>query len=209
MLTDQFPGSEIALGIQLKHVATRALANRSTQGYAAADLSWADHLDSAIDAARFRRLEDLYASYRAGDPIGYGPAADRLAKTFANIQETVKAHGGDATIERALLRKTRISLRFGTLNHCAFDENNPTGAVCLEDAITPVGHTGPLQDRCRPDRCANSMIGPEHLPIWEAEKRSLLTLINTPKLPAYRKAALQQELSHVEAVIHKADKEQR
>ena len=34
MLTDQFPGSEIALGIQLKHIAARALANRSTQGYA-------------------------------------------------------------------------------------------------------------------------------------------------------------------------------
>jgi hypothetical protein len=33
MLTDQFPGSEIALGIQLKHIASRALANRSTQGY--------------------------------------------------------------------------------------------------------------------------------------------------------------------------------
>jgi hypothetical protein len=58
MLTDQFPGSEIALGIQLKHVASRALANRCTQGYAAADISWAKHLDLAIDAARFRRLED-------------------------------------------------------------------------------------------------------------------------------------------------------
>lgn len=33
MLTDHFPGSEIALGIQLKHVARRALANRSTLGY--------------------------------------------------------------------------------------------------------------------------------------------------------------------------------
>ena len=55
MLTDQFPGSEIALGIQLKHIATRALANRSTQGYANADSSWAAHLESAIDAARFRR----------------------------------------------------------------------------------------------------------------------------------------------------------
>ena len=43
MLTDQFPGSEIALGIQLKHIASRALANHSTQGYANADSSWAAH----------------------------------------------------------------------------------------------------------------------------------------------------------------------
>lgn len=51
MLTDQFAGSEIALGIQLKHVATRALANRCTRGYAASDAAWAEHLDSAIEAA--------------------------------------------------------------------------------------------------------------------------------------------------------------
>ena len=74
MLTDQFPGSEIALGIQLKHIASRALANRSTQGYANADDSWADHLESAIDAARFRRKEDLYQAHKAGQPIGYGPS---------------------------------------------------------------------------------------------------------------------------------------
>ena len=86
MLTDQFPGSEIALGIQLKHIASRALANRSTQGYANADTSWADHLESAIDAARFRRIEDLYHAHKAGQPIGYGPGADRITQTFNDIQ---------------------------------------------------------------------------------------------------------------------------
>src|SRR5258707_6878252 len=52
------------IGIQLKHIASRALANRSTQGYANADSSWAAHLESAIDAARFRRLEDLYQTHK-------------------------------------------------------------------------------------------------------------------------------------------------
>ncbi|MFJ2580486.1 hypothetical protein [Kitasatospora aureofaciens] len=47
MLTDQFSGCEIALGIQLKHVASRALTNRTTQGYAASAASWAEHLDAA------------------------------------------------------------------------------------------------------------------------------------------------------------------
>lgn len=145
MLTDQFAGSEIALGIQLKHVATRALANRSTQGYAAPAATWSDHLDSAIDAARFRRLQDLYQDHKAGEPIGYGPAAERIAATFTTIQDTVNARGGDATVERGLLRAARISLRFGTLNHCAFDETNPAGAVCLENATVPPGHTGPCR----------------------------------------------------------------
>lgn len=209
MLTDQFAGSEIALGIQLKHVATRALANRCTQGYAAGDAAWAEHLDSAIDAARFRRLEDLYQAHKGGEAIGYGPAADRMAGMFAYIHQTVQARGRDATVERALLRKTRISIRFGTLNHCAFDENNHAGAACLEKAIVPPGHHGPLQDRCRPDRCGNSIIGPEHLPIWDGEKRALLALLDTPGLAPCRKAALQRELADVEVVLRKADKEQR
>ena len=137
MLTDQFPGSEIALGIQLKHIASRALANRSTQGYANADSSWAAHLESAIDAARFRRLEDLYHAHKTGQPIGYGPGAERMAQTFNDIQHAVQARGGDATVERALLRKARISIRFGVLNHCVMDENNPVGAACLEQRRRP------------------------------------------------------------------------
>lgn len=204
MLTDQFAGSEIALGIQLKHVATRALANRTTQSYAAADTSWAQHLESAIDAARFRRLRDLYATHKQGRPIGYGPAAERMAKVFDRIQQTVKARNGDATVERTLLRKARISIRFGTLNHCAFDENNPAGAVCLENAITPPGHKGPLPDRCRPDRCANSIIAPEHLPIWATHKNTLLALLDTPTLPPGREATLRRELGEVDAVLRKA-----
>jgi hypothetical protein len=182
MLTDQFPGSEIALGIQLKHIASRALANRSTQGYANADSSWAAHLETAIDAARFRRLEDLYQTHKIGEPIGYGPGAEQMAHTFNDIQQRVQARGGDATVERALLRKARISIRFGVLNHCVMDENNPVGALCLENAVVPEGHKGPLHDRCRPDRCANSVISPEHVPIWASERRTLLTLIDTPRL---------------------------
>ena len=209
MLTDQFPGSEIALGIQLKHIASRALANRSTQGYANADNSWADHLESAIDAARFRRIEDLYHAHKAGQPIGYGPGADRIAQTFNDIQHAVQARGGDATVERAMLRKTRLSIRFGTLNHCVMDENNPAGAACLDNAVIPEGHKGPLQDRCRPDRCVNSVIGPEHLPIWATERQTLLTLIDTPSLPISRKALLQRELDDVETVLSKAIKEQQ
>lgn len=211
MLTDQFPGSEIALGIQLKHIASRALANRSTQGYANADNSWADHLESAIDAARFRRIEDLYQAHKGGQPIGFGPAADRITQTFSSIQQAVQARGGDATVERAMLRNARLSIRFGVLNHCAMEQNNPAGAACLENAVIPEGHKGPLQDRCRPDRCANSVIAPEHIPIWNAERRSLLTLIDTPGLSSCRKAVLERELADVDAVLNRtpAPKEPR
>ncbi|MCX5285582.1 hypothetical protein [Streptomyces sp. NBC_00198] len=49
MLTRDYPGSEIAVGMQLKHAATRALANRSTQGYMDHDPSWARLLTTAVE----------------------------------------------------------------------------------------------------------------------------------------------------------------
>ncbi|WP_369394660.1 hypothetical protein AB5J72_49530 [Streptomyces sp. CG1] len=78
MLVGTEPGAEIALGLQLKHAATRALANRSTQGYAASDENWARLLDTAVEDARFMRLRDLYDQHHAGRTIGYGSGADRL-----------------------------------------------------------------------------------------------------------------------------------
>ncbi|MGF2209497.1 integrase [Streptomyces albidoflavus] len=204
MLADQFPGSEIALGIQLKHVATRALANRTTQGYAASAASWAKHLDTAIEAARFRGLRDLFDAHKANEPIGFGPGAEQLARTFDKIRDTVAAQGGDATVEHALLKQARVSIRFGTLNNCLFDAANPAGAVCLENTVIPPGHTGPLPDRCRPDRCGNSMIGPQHIEIWASEERSLTKLLDTRRLAPAHRAALEQQRSEAQAVLRKA-----
>lgn len=204
MLTDQFAGSEIALGQQLKHVATRALANTVTRGYAAADASWARHLTGGLDAARFRRLTELYGQHKDGDPIGYGPGADRVKTAFDQITAAVKARGGDARTEADLLRKARITIRFGTLNNCLYDGTNPAGAACLENAVIPEGHTGPLDERCRPDRCANSMIGIEHVAIHDSHRRTQLKLLQQPGLPACRKALITRELERVEAVLDKA-----
>ncbi|MFF2409773.1 integrase [Streptomyces sp. NPDC058092] len=204
MLTDQFPGSEIALGIQLKHVASRALANRTTQGYAASAASWAKHLDGAIEAARFRGLRDLFDAHRADEPIGFGPGADHLTRTFDKIRDTFAAQGGDATVEHALLKQARVSIRFGTLNNCLFDATNPAGAVCLENTVIPPGHTGPLPDRCRPDRCGNSMIGPQHVEIWDSEERSLTKLLESRRLAPGHRSALEQQRSEAQAVLRKA-----
>jgi hypothetical protein len=208
MLTDQFAGSEIALGIQLKHVATRALANRSTQGYAAAGQAWAGQLDSAIEAARFRRLEDLYQSHKNGTPPGYSPGGQRLAAAFDQITATAAARGGDAATERSLLKQAKISIRFGTLNHCLFDPANPAGALCLEQAIIPPGHDGPLPDRCRPGRCGNSIIGPGHLPLYQARRQGLLQLIGTPGLPGPRKELLSRELAEIDTITTRARPEE-
>lgn len=211
MLTRDYPGSEIAVGMQLKHVATRALANRSTQGYMDHDPSWARLLDTAVAERRFHRLRDLFDADSHGETIGYGPGADTMRQAFAAVREKAealrasgKAQRGDVRVEHGLLQRTHLSIRFGKLNHCTLDENNPVGAKCLEDAVVPPGHTGPLIDRCQPSRCGNSIIAPEHLPIWRAEHTSLTRLRDLPKLPAARKALVDQQIRDVENALTKA-----
>ncbi|MET9079001.1 integrase [Streptomyces sp. NPDC004232] len=211
MLVGTEPGSEIALGLQLKHAATRALANRSTQGYAASDANWARLLDTAIEDARFMRLRELYDQHQAGQTIGYGPGADRLTETFDAVKKTAieatrAAKTGDKRTEYDLLHKTRISLRFGKLNHCTFDQNHPDGAKCIEKAIIPPGHTGPLIDRCQPGRCPNSIITPDHLKIWQSEETSLLNLLDTPKIAPCRREQLNCQLDDVRSVLRRAQK---
>ncbi|PJN35676.1 integrase [Streptomyces sp. CB02959] len=202
MLTDQFPGSEIATGIQLKHVAARALANTTTRGYAASDADWVKYLTDALDNVKFRKIKNLYQHHTAGEEIGFGPGAERVKDAFDQITATVKARNGDARTADALLRTTRIHIRFGMLNNCTADHTNPVGAVCLENAIVPEGHVGPLDERCRPDRCANSMIGPEHLPIYDSHQRKQLQLINNPSTPPCRRDLAERELD-ITRNVHK------
>ncbi|MFI2352916.1 hypothetical protein ACH492_39270 [Streptomyces sp. NPDC019443] len=204
MLTDQFPNSETATGIQLKHLAKRALANATTRGYAASDTEWAKYLEDALDNVKFRKIKDLYERHTAGEEIGFGPGAERVKDAFDQINATVKARNGDARTSDTLLRTTRIHTRFGMLNNCTADHTNPVGAVCLENAIVPEGHTGPLDERCRPDRCANSMIGPEHLPIYDSHQRTQLELINSPATPACRRDLAERELDITRNVLKMA-----
>ncbi|GAV46227.1 site-specific integrase [Streptomyces acidiscabies] len=211
MLTRDFPGAEIAVGMQLKHAATRALANRVTPGYYSADTRWDAYFDDALASSRFQRLSDLYDTHRDGGVIGYGPGADRMRTAFDTVAEaadTLRANGqarhGDRRVEYELLRKTRFSIRFGKLNHCTMDDSNPAGAKCIEDAIVPEGHRGPLIDRCQPGRCANSIIAPEQLPIWSSERGSLVKLLETPNIPPGRREALQLQIDQVDSVLRKA-----
>ncbi|WP_109530035.1 hypothetical protein [Nocardia aurea] len=62
-----------------------------------------------------------------------------------------------------------------------------------------------MADRRQPERCANSIIGPEHLPIWRSEEHTLLALLDTPKLPPPRRAQLQRELDDVLTALRRAE----
>jgi integrase len=212
MLTRDFPGSEIAVGMQLKHVTTRALANRVTGSYMDNDPSWARHLDTAIADRRFDRLTELFNADTAGQHIGYGPGADRIREAFAAVRDqaerlraTGQAQRGDIRVEHDLLRRTRISIRFGKLNHCTMNDNDPTGAKCIEDAISPDGHRGPLLDRCQPGRCPNSVVAPEHIPIWTAERSALGRILADGKIAANHRRRIESELQEVDRVLKRSN----
>ncbi|GAA1595851.1 hypothetical protein [Actinoplanes couchii] len=208
LLTRDFPGAEIAVGMQLKHVTTRALANRVTSSYMDNNPAWARHLDDAISDRRFDRLTELFNADTNGQSIGLGPGADRLREAFTAVRaqaEHLRATGqtrrGDTRVEHDLLRRTRISIRFGKLNHCTMNDDDPAGAKCLEDTIVPDGHRGPLLDRCQPARCANSIIAPAHLPIWSAEQSSLHRLLDTGTLAPNHRRNIEVQLKDVDRVL--------
>jgi hypothetical protein len=121
------------------------------------------------------------------------------------LRSTGQAQRWDIRVEYDLLRRARFSIRFGKLNHCTMDDDDPVGAKCIEDAIVPPGHRGPLHDRCRPSRCVNSFVTIDQIPIWRAEHGSLTRLRSTPKIGRDRKASLDDQLRDIEIVLRKVD----
>ncbi|MDQ0753956.1 hypothetical protein QF034_008187 [Streptomyces africanus] len=85
------------------------------------------------------------------------------------------------------------------------NDDDPSGAKCVENTIVPEGHRGPLLDRCQPSRCANSILAPEHLPIWKAERASLNRLRDDTSLPGNRRAHLDAQLHEVNLMIKKVE----
>ncbi|MBT2457266.1 hypothetical protein [Streptomyces sp. ISL-86] len=89
--------------------------------------------------ARFRRLKDLYGAHSGGEEIGFGPGAERLKAVFDQVTATVKARHGDSRVEDDLLRKARITVRFGTVvSNCP----SPLGAA-PRARCAPSGDRGP------------------------------------------------------------------
>ncbi|WP_416969351.1 hypothetical protein [Streptomyces sp. 4F14] len=204
------PGAEIALGLQPKHAATRALATRHPGlcrvrlllGQPAGHRDRGRPVHAAAGPLRPapRRRNDRLRP-RCREAVG---TFDAVREAATEVTRTAKT--GGKRIEYDLLHKTRVILRFGKLNHCAFDQNNPDGAKCIEEAILPAGHSGPLIDRCQPGRCHNSVITPGHLMIWRSEETSLLTLLDTPKIAPCRHEQLDRQLHDVRSVIRRAQK---
>jgi hypothetical protein len=203
IITGLEPDSEIALGLQLKHAARRALANVTTPGYSAPDTAWAQELGGQLELAAARRLADLLHARRDGGTVAVGPGAARLHagldKVNAALDSLPALHAQhvDRRTEITLLRDEFADLHFGTLNHCLWD---PAQAEC-QNALPP-GQRGqaPLIGACHPARCRNSAVTDAHAPAWLAEEADLTGMLRQPRLAPPRRQALEQRLADVQRI---------
>lgn len=196
VITAQQPDGEIALGIQLKHASRRALANATTNGYAAETPAWAREFEHELQDSTATRLVDLWASQDASDDLELaGPGADHLHNGLAQAAASVQV--GDERSLRNLLRDKFSTLRWGTLNHCL---GVPDQALCLRDQPDEVATQGPMPNRCQPSKCRNSVITSQHAPIWLSEEADLKRKLADRRMAPHTRAQLQDELDEVQRI---------
>jgi hypothetical protein len=168
LIAGREPDAEIALGLQLKHAARRAVSNRSTPAYGQMDAGWAKEFDRELEFAAARKLVSLLKDRHRGETIAVGPGAARLHAGLDQVLTTIEADPqlraqlADETMMATLLHSQFPELHWGTLNHCLFDAPQ---AECQEGLPEAQRGQGPLLGACQPAKCRNSAITRAHAPI--------------------------------------------
>ncbi|MFJ5819844.1 hypothetical protein ACIQGT_39055 [Streptomyces sp. NPDC093108] len=194
LITGREPDSEIALGLQLKHAARRALANRTTVNYGQMDATWVKEFDHELEWAAARRMVELLKARQSGESVAVGPGAARLHARLDKVIDTVVTEGhlrgqiADEQVQATLLHAEFPDLHLGTLNHCMWDAAQ---AECQNALPADQRGKAPLIGACQPARCRNSAVTRSHAPIWLAEEEDLTAIAKDRRLaPPRRKAVL-------------------
>lgn len=208
IIAAQEPDGEIALGLQLKHAARRALANRITLAYGKPDARWAKEFDNQLQVAAAKKLVSLLQARRAGQSIAVGPGAARFHAGLDKVNDvieqsaTLRAQLADERLEITLLRDEFASLHLGTVNHCLW--NAPT-AECQNQLPPDQRGQAPLLGACQPARCRNSVLTLAHEPIWRMEETDLVELLKKKLSKPLREQALAR-LAEVRSATAQFDK---
>ncbi len=205
VITANEPDGEIALGITLKHNATRALANATTSGYAAPTPEWAKEFEHHAKEAAAGELVADWARHTEGERAARGPGATTFVNALANVtkRSSTTATVGNERMLRNLLRDELATIRLGTLNHCLGD---PGKALCLEGASAAVKAGGPIPSMCEPATCRNSVVTDRHLPIWQQEETDLVAKLKEKKMAAVHRQRLESQLADVRRITQQEPK---
>lgn len=202
VITAQQPDGEIALGIQLKHAARRAVANGTTSGYASETPEWAAEFEHELQEAVASRLVGMWSSESVSDVRLAGAGAQRFRNELANVEEEAASAVkiGDERTLRALLRDRFSTLRWGTINHCLGD---PAQAACLKGLPAETAEGGVMPNRCQPTACGNSVVTDEHAPVWIAEERDLVAKLRDRSMASHNREQLEAELQDVRKITRR------
>lgn len=199
IITAAHPDGEIALGISLKHNATRALANSVTSGYGAPTPAWEAELRLEQQRAKAAELVSQWSKRKDGNLQVGGPGAKTFQEMMShseNTSEEIPSTGTARTL-RNLLRDPASRITFGTLNHCLGD---PTKAKCLEGLDQAAKEDGPILSECSPAICRNSVITSEHLPLWKSEEDELTVLLKDRRMSDVHRKQLEHRLEETRRV---------
>jgi integrase len=199
VITANEPDGEIALGITLKHNATRALANATTSGYGAPTPEWALEFEHHAKEATAGELVADWARHAQGERTARGPGA---ATFVQGLDDVTKQAGtpvaiGNERMLRDLLRDKFSTIRLGTLNHCLGD---PAKALCLENASEAVKSGGPIPSMCQPSTCRNSVITDAHLPLWQHEEADLIAKLKDKSMATIHRERLESQLADIRRI---------
>lgn len=210
IITAQQPDGEIALGLQLKHAARRAVANSTTGGYAGETPDWAKEFEHELQESVAAKLVGIWSGTGQDKTIALGGGAPRLKQRMASVKAaydattstttTFTAKVGDERLLRSLLRDEFSTFRWGTLNHCLGIAEQ---AACLEGVPANIAAQGMIPNRCHPASCRNSFVTEQHLPIWIAEEQDLMSKLRDRKMAAHNREQLESELATVQKITRK------
>lgn len=199
VITANEPDGEIALGITLKHNATRALANSTTSGYGAPTPEWAREFEHQAKEVAAGELVADWANHSQGVRSARGPGSTTFVQGLDDVTKkagTTIAIGNERML-RDLLRDKFATIRLGTLNHCLGD---PAKALCLENASDAVRSGGPIPSMCQPSTCRNSVITAAHLPLWEHEEADLVTKLKDKRMAPVHRERLKSQLEDIRRI---------
>ncbi|MFJ1957708.1 hypothetical protein ACIOGT_31075 [Streptomyces microflavus] len=197
------PDSEIAVGLQLKHVARRAMANRTSHAYGKMDPEWAKEFDQELEHAAALKLVGLLSARRGGEAVAVGPGAARLHAGLDMVIETMnndpllRAQIADERVEAALLASEFPQLHLGTINHCMFDAPQ---AECQDQLPEDQRGQAPLLGACEPARCRNSLVTRSHAPIWISEEEDLMEMAKDRRIAPPKRESVLIRLSDVRRI---------
>lgn len=190
------PGGELALGLVLKHVSARAIANTATVGYATPSAAWLAEYDDLRSQEYIAQIAATWLDEPGAHRAVGGPGEDTYNQTFDAVMTQNAPSIGDDSQLIALLRSKTPNLRIGTMNHCLGDKSKAR-CISASSAADPVIDTF----RCEPSKCGNSVITAVHISLLKTELADIKKRLKTRGISATSVAVLEARAAEIKSLI--------